>query len=354
LIPHSGPVKRDALTRKDDIMNYSGRKVVVTGADGFIGSHVVEQLVTAGAEVTALALYTGMDSHGWLDDLAPDVRASIRITRGDVRDASFVMRLLAGQDICFHLAALIAIPHSYDAPQSYVDVNVTGTLNVLEGARTNGLSRVIHTSTSEVYGTAQTMPMDETHPLQGQSPYSASKIGADMMAEAYARSFNLPVLILRPFNTYGPRQSERAVIASTIRQILDPNCDALKLGDLTPKRDFTFVGDTAAAFLKLGLAEGLTWGEVFNGGTGRTVTIGDMVETLCSITGCNKPIQHDSARTRPAKSEVMALLADNAKLEKAAGWQPDTSLEEGLSRTIDWWRPRLSAGTIRKDASYIR
>lgn len=335
-------------------MSYNGRRVVVTGADGFIGSHLVELLVANGAHVTALALYTGMDSHGWLDELKEDIRASVHLVRGDVRDSAFVTRLLAKQEICFHLAALIAIPHSYDAPQSYVDVNVGGTLNVLEAARVHGLSRVIHTSTSEVYGSALTTPMNESHPLQGQSPYSASKIGADMMAEAYARSFDLPVLTLRPFNTYGPRQSERAVIASTIRQIIDPACEVISLGDLSPKRDFTFVRDTADAFLRLGLIEGLAWGGVYNGGTGRAVSIGDMVEALRAITGTNKPIVRESARERPMKSEVLALLGDNAKLAAATGWRPLTSLERGLEATVDWWRPRLEAGCARKDASYIR
>lgn len=334
-------------------MRYQGRRVVVTGADGFIGSHVVEALVADGADVTALALYNAFDSHGWLDDLAPDVRAKVKLVRGDVRDAGFVMRLLAGQEVCFHLAALIAIPYSYDAPQSYVATNVQGTLNVLEAARAHGLARVVHTSTSEVYGTAQTEPMDESHPLQGQSPYSASKIGADMMAEAYARSFELPVVTLRPFNTFGPRQSERAVIASTIRQILDPACEAIRLGDLSPRRDFTFVTDTAEAFLATGLAEGLHYGSAYNGGTGRAVTIGQLVETLQRVTGSNKPIQSEAARMRPAGSEVRALLADHGRLTAATGWEPRLSLEEGLARTVAWWRARLSAGRARAATDYV-
>jgi UDP-glucose 4-epimerase len=334
-------------------MEYGHKKVVVTGADGFIGSHVVEALVAAGADVTALAMYNSFDSHGWLDDLDPGVRGQVRLVRGDVRDPSFVMRLLKGQEICLHLAALIAIPYSYDAPHSYVDVNVNGTLNVLEAARAHGLSRVVHTSTSEVYGTALMTPMPETHPLQGQSPYSASKIGADMMAEAFARSFELPVVILRPFNTFGPRQSERAVISSTIRQAIDPVCTELHVGDLTPKRDFTFVADTAAAFLAVGVSEGLTYGEAYNGGTGRAVTIGETVKEIARLSGTNKPITTENARIRPAASEVRALLADNTKLLKATGWKPAHSLEEGLQKTIEWWRRRLRDGVARKDTSYL-
>jgi NAD dependent epimerase/dehydratase len=334
-------------------MGYQGRKVVVTGGDGFIGSHVVEALVEAGADVTALALYNSFDSFGWIDDLAPAVKASVRTIRGDVRDASFVLRLLKGQDACMHLAALIAIPHSYDAPQSYVDVNVSGTLNVLEAARAHGLSRVVHTSTSEVYGSALTTPMNETHPLQGQSPYSASKIGADMMAEAYARSFGLPVVILRPFNTFGPRQSERAVLASTIRQALDPTCAEIKVGDLTTERDFTFVRDTASAFLAVGVDDGVMFGEAYNGGTGHAVTIGMAVEAIVRLAGANKQVVSEAQRLRPAASEVRALLADNSKLARATGWQPRYDLEQGLKLTIDWWRERLRIGSGRTDAGYM-
>jgi UDP-glucose 4-epimerase len=335
-------------------MGYHGRKVVVTGADGFIGSQVVEALVTAGADVTALALYNAVDSHGWLDDLAEDVRRNVRLVRGDVRDPGFVMRLLTRQDICMHLAALISIPHSYDVPQSYVATNVTGTVNVLEAARAHGLSRVVHTSTSEVYGTALTTPMPETHPLQGQSPYSASKIGADMMAEAFARSFDLPVVILRPFNTFGPRQSERAVISSTIRQAIDPLCAAIRMGDLTPQRDFTFVEDTANAFMAVGIADGLAYGTAYNGGTGRAVSIGEMAAIIQRLSGTDKPIEAEAVRMRPANSEVRALLADNTRIREAVGWQPKHSLEAGIAKTIDWWRARIAAGKARSDATFVR
>ncbi|GGE35228.1 NAD-dependent dehydratase [Agaricicola taiwanensis] len=335
-------------------MRYQGKKIVVTGADGFIGSHVTAQLVAAGAQVTALALYNSFDSNGWLDDLPADVRDGVNIVRGDVRDAGFVMRLLKGQEICLHLAALIAIPYSYEAPESYVATNVTGTLNVLEAARAHGLARVVHTSTSEVYGSARTTPMDESHPLQGQSPYSASKIGADMMAEAFARSFDLPVVTLRPFNTFGPRQSERAVISSLIRQVVDPACDVIRVGDLSPKRDFTFVSDTAAAFLALAAADDLAYGEAYNGGTGRFVSIQETLDAIIAITGSNKPVEIEASRRRPGSSEVWELLADNRKILRAAGWAPQVSLEEGLAQTVAWWKERITSGQTRRDIGYMR
>jgi UDP-glucose 4-epimerase len=334
-------------------MDLSNSRVAVTGADGFIGSHLVEALHAAGARVSALALYNAFDTHGWLDDLPPDTRAAIELVRGDVRDAGFVRRFVEGADIVFHLAALGAIPYSYEAPASYVDVNVTGTLNVLEAARSHAVGRVVHTSTSEVYGTALSTPMDETHPLQGQSPYSATKIGADMMAEAFARSFGLPVVILRPFNTYGPRQSERAIIASTIRQALDPECEAIRVGDLSTSRDFTFVLDTVDAFLRAGGSPGLDHGKAYNGGTGRAVTIGETVDAIVAITGCRKPVVPSADRMRPGASEVRALLADNRRLGEATGWTPRVSLEDGLAATIAWWRKRLQRGLQRADARFL-
>ena len=334
-------------------MDYGGRRVLVTGADGFIGSHLVERLAALGASVTALSLYNSFDRFGWLDDLAPEIWDGIRVVRGDVRDAAFVRGLVEGHEIVFHLAALIAIPFSYEAPGSYVDVNVTGTLNVLEAARINGVARVVHTSTSEVYGTARYEPIDEDHPLQGQSPYSASKIGADMMAEAYARSFGLPVVILRPFNTYGPRQSERAVIPAAIRQALDPGCAEIRLGDLAPRRDFCFVADTADAFARLGLAKAPDYGRPYNAGTGRAVGIGEMVEVVRRLTGCGKPVVGDPDRFRPEGSEVRTLLADSDRLRQATGWTPGHDLEAGLARTVDWWRQRLAAGQVRRGAGYM-
>ncbi|RED46179.1 UDP-glucose 4-epimerase [Aestuariispira insulae] len=324
----------------------------MTGADGFIGSHLTEHLVRAGADVTALAAYNSFDANGWLDDLEPDIRDQVRIIRGDVRDAAFTMREIRGQDMVFHLAALIAIPHSYVAAQSYVDVNVTGTLNILEAARTANCERVIHTSTSEVYGTAQFTPITEQHPLQGQSPYAASKIGADMMAEAYARSHGLPVMILRPFNTYGPRQSERAVIPTVIRQALDPACDEIRLGSLDPKRDFNFVGDTAQAFLAMAVTDGLETGSPYNTGTGVAVSIAEIVAEIKSTTGSTKPVVTEDARKRPENSEVGLLLADNGRLRDTTDWQPETDLADGLAKTVSWWQRRLQAGLVRPDRGY--
>jgi UDP-glucose 4-epimerase len=334
-------------------MSYSGKKVLVTGADGFIGSHLAETLVREGATVTSLALYTGLDRHGWLDEIDPKLRDAMRLVRGDVRDGAMMGRLIQGHDIVFHLAALIAIPHSYDAPFSYIDVNVTGTANVLEAARTHGIERVVHTSTSEVYGTAQTVPIAESHPLVAQSPYAASKIAADKLAESYALSFDLPVVILRPFNTYGPRQSERAVIASVIRQALDPGCDAIRIGDTTPVRDFNYVDDTVSAFLRIGTATGIEAGRPYNSGTGTGVTIAEMVDAVRAATGVNKPTVSETSRTRPEKSEVRKLIADARLFSKVAGWEPHSDLKAGIGATVAWWRERITAGRVRSDAGYV-
>jgi UDP-glucose 4-epimerase len=334
-------------------LDYRDKKVLVTGADGFIGSHLTEALVSTGARVTALAAYNSFDSHGWLDDLPPSVQASMTRLRGDVRDAAFVRRVVDGQDIVFHLAALIAIPHSYVAAQSYVDTNVVGTLNVLEAARESDVQRVVHTSTSEVYGTALTVPIAESHRLQGQSPYSASKIGADMMAEAYARSFGLRVAILRPFNTFGPRQSERAIIPTVIRQMLDPGCRVVKVGALTTVRDFTYVEDTVAAFLAIGSSRSIAFGQPYNAGSGKTVSIGEMIDTVGSIARCNKPIQQEDTRLRPDDSEVLVLQADAGRLSEDAGWHPKVSFRQGLARTVEWWRQRLAAGKVRADTAFM-
>ena len=332
-------------------ISWRGKRVFVTGADGFIGSHLAEALVAAGAEVTALALYNSFDQLGWLDDILDDVRAAMRVVRGDIRDAAQMAGLCRGQDYVFHLAALIAIPYSYDAPSSYVQTNVQGTLNVLRGALDAGVAGVVHTSTSEVYGTAQFTPITEDHPLQGQSPYSASKIGADMMAESFARSFELPVITMRPFNTYGPRQSERAVISTVIRQVIDDRCDSIQIGDTSPTRDFNYVGDTAAAFLKIAGLIPDHAGSVFNAGSGRMVSIGEMIDIVVGLTGCTKPIVQDTARMRPAKSEVLALMADASRFNALSGWAPETPLEQGLARTVEWWRQRI--GSVRRDASYM-
>jgi NAD dependent epimerase/dehydratase len=335
-------------------VEYAGLRVLITGADGFIGSHLTEKLVARGANVTALCLYNSFDQCGWLDDLSESVRAKLRAVRGDIRDAAFVRRITRDQDLIFHLAALIAIPHSYTAAQSYVETNVLGTLNLLEAARDSNVARVVHTSTSEVYGTAITMPISESHPLQGQSPYSASKIGADMMAEAFARSFNLPVAILRPFNTFGPRQSERAVIPTIIRQALDPACSAILIGDATPVRDFTFVEDTADAFLKIGIGQRVQFGRPYNAGSGKAVAIKDVIDLIVRLTGCDKKlIEQDPARMRPADSEVRALLADSRRLAADTGWRTTIDLHEGLKRTIAWWRNRLAGGRVRRESAFI-
>jgi UDP-glucose 4-epimerase len=334
-------------------MTYLGTNILVTGADGFIGSHLTEALVSAGAKVTALAQYNSFDSHGWLDDLPQSTRQKLNLVRGDIRDAAFMGRLVQGQHYVFHLAALIAIPYSYLAPQSYVETNVLGTLNILEAARQHGTERVVVTSTSEVYGTALTMPIDESHPLQGQSPYSASKIGADMMAEAFARSFGVPVVILRPFNTYGPRQSERAIIGTIIRQALDPDCDAIMVGDTTTVRDLTFVTDTAAAFMAAGLVDGVEYGHPYNAGSQRAISIGDLIDIIREQTSSHKPVLQDEKRLRPTNSEVRALLSDSTRFMQASGWTPKVTLRDGLERTVNWWRGRLSTKQVRRQADFI-
>jgi NAD dependent epimerase/dehydratase len=333
--------------------NYVGTKILVTGADGFIGSHLTEALVSAGAQVTALAQYNSFDSHGWLDDLPGPVRDRIRLVRGDIRDAGFVERLVDGHKIIFHLAALIAIPFSYQAPQAYVETNVVGTLNLLEAARQHRTERVVHTSTSEVYGTALTTPINESHPLQGQSPYSASKIAADAMAEAFARSFNVPVVILRPFNTFGPRQSERAITASIIRQALDPSCETILVGDATTVRDLMFVTDTAAAFMAAGLSEDLECGRPYNAGSQRAIKVGDLINLIVELTSSHKPVVQDDKRLRPLNSEVRVLLADCTRFARATGWSARIDLREGLKRTVEWWRCRLSGNQVRRQRDFI-
>lgn len=334
-------------------MEYSGLKVLVTGADGFIGSHLTERLVSGGAEVTALCCYNSFDTHGWLDDLHDSVRDGIRLVRGDIRDAAFMRGIVRGQDVVFHLAALIAIPYSYVAAQSYVETNVMGTLNVLEAVLDSSVRRVVHTSTSEVYGTAITTPIAESHALQGQSPYSASKIGADMMAEAFARSFKLPVAILRPFNTFGPRQSERAVIPTVLRQMLDPECTMIEIGDVSTVRDFTFVDDTASAFLAIGAAPAVAYGQPYNAGSGKAVSVGELIELAAELTGCDKRTRHTPSRMRPDNSEVRALLADSSRFTADTGWRARTSLREGLTCTVAWWRDRIARRLVRRSSAFM-
>jgi NAD dependent epimerase/dehydratase len=331
---------------------YGGARVLVTGADGFIGSHLTEHLAACGAHVTALSQYNSFAKSGWLEDVAADAEQHLAIVHGDVRDAAFVRRITSGQDIVFHLAALIAIPYSYVAAQSYVETNMLGTINVLEAAREHKVRRVVQTSTSEVYGTAITVPISETHPLQGQSPYSASKIGADMLAESFARSFGLPVAILRPFNSFGPRQSERAVIPTIMRQVLDPRVPRILIGDTSPSRDFTFVDDTVSAFLAIGASAAIEFGRPYNAGTGEGVTVGEVLDLILHLTGTSKSLERDETRTRPPNSEVRVLLADSSLLREATGWVPGVKLSQGLEQTIAWWRGRLESGRVRRDHAY--
>lgn len=310
------------------------KKVLVTGADGFIGSHLVEQLVQTGHDVRALAQYNSFSSWGWLDDSA--VRNDVEVVLGDVRDPSQMRKLAKGVDTIYHLAALIAIPYSYQAPSSYVDTNVQGTLNILEAALAENVGRVIHTSTSEVYGTARYVPINEEHPLQAQSPYSATKISADALAFSYFNSFELPVTIARPFNTYGPRQSARAVIPTVITQLLTGK-RSIKLGSLHPTRDFNYVLDTCQGFMKLAGCPGAI-GKTINIGSGGEISIGDIVALIAKIIGVDIDIECDAQRLRPVASEVERLCCDNTKISALTGFKPGYSLEEGLKLTIDWLR----------------
>jgi NAD dependent epimerase/dehydratase len=312
--------------------------VAVTGAEGFIGSHLVEALVASGRRVRAMVQYNSFSSQGWLELLPPDVADAVEVVAGDVRDPGSVRELVAGCDTVYHLAALIAIPYSYRAPRSYVDTNVTGTLNVLEAVRESGAARLVHTSTSETYGTAQTVPISEDHPIRTQSPYAASKAGADRLADSYHASFGTPVVTLRPFNTYGPRQSMRAVVPAVIGQVAAGG-RTVTLGDLRPTRDFTYVRDTAAAFLAAGTAPAQrVVGRTFNAGTGGEISVGDLVTLIGKLMGTDLAVVEDPRRLRPAGSEVMRLVCDATRLREATGWAPAHTLEDGLARTIDFFR----------------
>ncbi len=319
-------------------MDWKGRQVLVTGAGGFIASHLVERLVREGARVRAFVRYNSRNDFGMLRFIPRDVFSEIEIMQGDLRDVEAVRRAVKGTDTVFHLGALIAIPYSYVNPREVVDVNVMGTLNVLMAARDENVRRVVHTSTSEVYGTAQYVPIDEKHPLQGQSPYSASKIGADRIAESFYRSFDVPVVTLRPFNTFGPRQSARAVIPTIITQALTR--DEVKLGSLDPMRDFTFVTDTANGFICVAEAENVL-GEEINLGNDNTIRIGDLAEKIFTIIGKTPKVIADAQRIRPGKSEVMKLWASNQKAKERIGWEPHVSLDEGLRLTIEWLSAHL-------------
>jgi NAD dependent epimerase/dehydratase len=315
-------------------MDYKGIRVLVTGADGFIGSHLVEHLVTAGAEVSALSYYNSFNHWGWLEDVP--CRDKIKIISGDIRDYSMMQKTCTDVDIIFHLAALIAIPYSYHAPESYFDTNIKGTMHICQAALEKGVKRVIHTSTSEVYGTAQYVPMDELHPLQPQSPYSASKIGADAMAKSFHYSYHLPLVIARPFNTFGPRQSARAVIPTIITQLLN-GTKRIKLGNTTPTRDFNYVHDTCRGLMLLAL-EKEAEGEVFNIGSGQEHSIREAFEKIRSILEVEAELEEDAIRVRPEKSEVYRLLANTWKIETLTGYRPEFSFEKGLKETIDWFR----------------
>lgn len=315
-------------------MKIKGKKVFITGAGGFIGSHVVEAAIEAGARVTALIHYNSQNSYDNLELLDRKIIKQIKIITGDITDPFFMLRETKGFDFIFHLAALIPIPYSYIAPQAYIRTNIEGTLNILEATRINKISKLLVTSTSETYGTAKYAPIDENHPLQGQSPYAASKIGADKLAESYFLSFNLPVTIIRPFNTFGPRQSARAVIPTIISQILSGK-DAIKLGSLSPVRDFNFVKDIARAFIESAECE-INLGEVVNFGTGIGVTIGNLSRMIEKMIGGKIKIICDKQRIRPEKSEVFKLICDNRKAKKIVGWKPKYSLEKGLKETIDF------------------
>lgn len=320
-------------------MGYEGKKVLVTGAGGFIGSHLVEELVQAGARVTAFVHYNARSDCGNLAYVDDRIRDGAEILFGDVRDPFMMRRAVKSQDVVFHLAALIGIPYSYHAPHSYVETNIHGTLNVVQAALEAGVSRVVQTSTSEVYGTALYVPIDEKHPLQPQSPYSASKIGSDGMALSYFLSFGLPVALIRPFNTFGPRQSARAVIPTVLAQLLRKQ-DVLKIGSLTPVRDFTYVKDTVRGFLCVGESQAAV-GEVTNVGSGSGVSVEELIELCSKIAGHRPRIESDESRVRPEKSEVMRLLCDNAKAGRVAGWRPTWSLEDGLARTLEFVRDHL-------------
>jgi NAD dependent epimerase/dehydratase len=312
------------------------RPVLVTGADGFIGSHLVERLVAEGARVRAFCLYNSRGSAGWLDEVDRDVRAAVEIVFGDIRDARLVRSATDGIEVVFHLAALIAIPYSYAAPESFIDTNVRGTLNALEAARDAGVHRFIQTSTSEVYGTPESLPIRESHPLSAQSPYAASKVAADQLAIAFARSYGQPVVVLRPFNTYGPRQSERAVLPTMLRQLLAGK-DEIRLGRTDPRRDLTYVADSVDGFVRAASAPGID-GEVIQLGTGRSESVAELFALACRLLGVEARIVTDPDRVRPEASEVLVLESDPSKARERLGWQARTPLEDGLRATIGWLR----------------
>ena len=327
--------------------NLNSKKILVTGADGFIGSHLVEELIKSGNQVKAFVCYNSFNSWGWLDTLPESILKNIEIFSGDIRDSNGVREAMKGIEIVFHLAALIAIPFSYHSPDSYIDTNVKGTLNIIQAARDNKVSRVLVTSTSEVYGTAKFVPITEIHPKQPQSPYSASKIGADAIADSFYRSFDLPLTIVRPFNTYGPRQSARAVIPTIISQLLNGS-EEIKLGDITPTRDLLFVKDTVHGFLKIAECDKLIGHEV-NIATQSEISVGDLAQKLINHINPNAKIISDSVRLRPEKSEVFRLFGSNEKLKSFTDWKQCYSLEKGLAETVEWFSKKENLQQYKYD-----
>lgn len=335
---------KETLVNKGETMS---KKILITGADGFIGSHLTEMLLDEGYDVKAFTYYNSFNSWGWLDTIPKDKLKEIDIFTGDIRDPNGVRQAMKGVDEVYHLAALIAIPFSYHSPDSYVDTNIKGTLNVLQAARDLELSRVLVTSTSEVYGTAQYVPIDEKHPFQGQSPYSATKIGADRLAESFYRSFNMPVTIVRPFNTYGPRQSARAVIPTIITQLLSGKTE-INLGALSPTRDFNYVKDTARGFIEIAKSSN-TVGQEINIATQREISIGQLAEELIKQINPKAKIVCDEERIRPDKSEVNRLLGSNQKIMELTNWSPKYSFEQGIKETIEWFRVKENIAGYKAD-----
>ncbi|MFH2055552.1 MAG: SDR family NAD(P)-dependent oxidoreductase [bacterium] len=320
-------------------MNLAGSKALVTGAAGFIGSHLVERLVADGCRVRCFVRYTSRSDRGWLAELPPETQKSIKIVAGDLKDSDAVRGAVRGCEVVFHLGALIGIPYSYIHPRNYVDTNIVGSTNVLCACRDFDVERLVHVSTSEVYGSAQYVPIDEKHPKVGQSPYSASKIAADMLAESFHRSFELPVTIIRPFNTFGPRQSLRAVIPTIVTQLLKDG--KVKLGATSPTRDLTYVEDTVAGLIRGAEVDGAV-GRAINLGSGQEIAIGELAAKLAEFVGVELELEQDRQRLRPAESEVTRLLADNSRAREILGWQPKKTLEAGLAETVAWYRKRLT------------